>query len=324
MLTRLLLLFFVIILPVYFYIILIITPIESVIKSIIDSQLFAVAFKIFFPIMMSVPWWLLIYFYRNKISNGIELWIKNNSLIPLRYIIFYGTNAVFASIFILLPIASPILLFIAFLSLAWWVVLSSKFAWKLGKFFLVLYAVIVFTCLLGFVVLITLLFYPAYLTIFTTLIDNWIANLSYLYSFAILLVNAITWSTFIWILELYFRKKPLDDFIDVSTFKNIIIALIIFVTLIFIWIYGLQNIINYFNIISIIFSAIIISIKIKVGAVGKNTSIIGVIAAAVFILSDILYRANLIALNLGLIMTAAIFYLTLLYSIAKAPEELII
>ncbi|MHA1333727.1 MAG: hypothetical protein ACTSPL_06640 [Candidatus Odinarchaeia archaeon] len=325
MVTRLLTLIFSIFLLIYFEVILYLTPIEPVTFAYIDSPLVVTLLRyLVIPASLTLPWLVLIYVYKDKIANAIEMWMQETRIIPLRYMIFYGVNAVILSIFLVLPLVSIALMLFMAIVVSWWIIISSKFAWKAGRIFLASYAVLVFAVICGSAIFLTLLFYPAYTSVWEWMISNWMLNISVLYTLSILIVNSVTWGTAIWIVELIIRNKPLEEFIDISNWRNRIIEGFIFVFLLIVWINDLRWIVDYFNLISLALVAIIILVKLKLKAVKGNASLIGMATAAVFIVFDLLYRANLIAITLSITVTAIMFYSTILYCLVKAPEELTI
>ncbi len=61
------------------------------------------------PAVFSAPWLGLLYFERYRIANTVHILRTSTTTVPLRWRVFYGTNAVFVFMFLVLPmIAAPL------------------------------------------------------------------------------------------------------------------------------------------------------------------------------------------------------------------------
>ena len=322
--SRLLVFLTAVFLPIYFVIMMFFGP-RIVPPQFLGSELLSVIFEYaIMPIVFTSPWLIFIFIYRNRLANTFEVWREKTTIVPLRWIIFYGLNTSFVALFFLLPFASPPLGVFMGIVAAWRVVLASDFAWNRSRRFLAAYAIMIIAIISAVPILLLILFYPAYLPIWNWITIVWNDSINYLYAFSIWIVNSITIGSFIWFLGNLIRRQPVSEALEISGWKVRIFDLVLFGTFAYLWLPQLGNmqfLFDYINPASLGIMGVVILLRLKWGEVGKGATALGILVGATFLVIEIFYRFNLMAMTIAIIASAILFFLTFLYCFAQASEE---
>ncbi|MFX1598764.1 MAG: hypothetical protein ACFFC5_06840 [Promethearchaeota archaeon] len=276
------------------------------------------------PIVFTSPWLLFIYIYRNRLANTFEIWREKTTIVPLRWIIFYGINTSFVALFFLLPFASPPLGVFMSAVAAWRVVLASDFAWNRSRKSLVGYTIFVLAIVSAVPILLLILFYPAYLPIWNWITIAWSDSINLLYAFSIWIVNSITIGSFVWFLGNLLRRQPISEALEVTGWKVRVFDSFLFCTFAFLWLPQLGNmqfLFDYINPASLGIMGIVILLRLKWGEVGRGATALGILVGATFLFIEIFYRFNLMAMTVSIVVAALMFFLTFVYCFAQASEE---
>jgi hypothetical protein len=161
------------------------------------------------PAVFSAPWLAFIYFERYRLANTIQYTQDTTTAVPLRWRLFYGTNAAFVLTFFILPIVTAPLAIIGGLIVAGNVFYKMGIG-KLGggKPAAALAIIVAFAlCILPTMILIE--FLPRYYDVWQSILDNWSAFWFHVvYGFAQCLVNALSFSSPIYFT--YFAASEYD------------------------------------------------------------------------------------------------------------------
>lgn len=184
-----------IIIPIYFFLLIYFVNLEG--DLVLHLALFQkigpeVTYYVIFPLSFSFTWWIFIYVLRNKIANSFSSIKEETNPIPTRWLIFYGVNAIIMLAFFIIPFISSIMAIFGFFVLAWNIIVRSDWAYERGKFTLVCYAIMIFGLFLLFPILIQIEFWNDYTVFWDQLWGQWGNFVPYLYSFSIVVVNALT------------------------------------------------------------------------------------------------------------------------------------
>ncbi|MHA1926260.1 MAG: hypothetical protein ACW974_10130 [Candidatus Thorarchaeota archaeon] len=148
------------------------------------------------PTIFSAPWVGVIYNARYRLANTFHLTEETTDAVPLRWRVFYGTNAVFVLMFFILPIIAAPLAIIAGLFVA----ATVFYRIGVGKFGAgrpaAAVAVIVAIALCTLPTLIMLEFIPRYIEVWNAVMGGWTGYwVGIVYGFAQCLVNALTFGS---------------------------------------------------------------------------------------------------------------------------------
>ena len=180
--------------PVYFFILMQFLPFQ--LAPFQDVTLDWWFHYVLVPSIFSVPWVGVIYNARYRLANTFHLTEETTDAVPLRWRVFYGTNAVFVLMFFILPIIAAPLAIIAGLFVA----ATVFYRIGVGKFGAgrpaAAVAVIVAIALCTLPTLIMLEFIPRYLEVWNAVMGGWTGYwVNIVYGFAQCLVNALTFGS---------------------------------------------------------------------------------------------------------------------------------
>ena len=351
-LMRLVVVILFIVIPIYFVLLIFFVNLEG--NLVLNIQLFKdigeeITYYVIFPICFSFTWWIFLYFLRNKIANSYELIKKETSPIPTRWLIFYGVNALIMLGFFIIPLVSSIMAIFGFFVLAWNVVVKSNWAFERGKTIVICYGIIIFGIFLLFPFLVQIEFWNDYAVFWDRLWGSWGGYVPYLYSFSIVIVNALTIGGvfhFIYSGASEFERGAFGTTYDKAPTRAIILLeIILFVVFTIIW---WQSIVTggiylwIYLVISLIclFLAVLIFLisLFRSRTTGVSPSILGYIYAVLFMGIEG-YRILIVALDditnlfdptkgypIGLMTTtimiaSIIFIIVFIVAVAKAPDE---
>lgn len=326
--SRLIVLILSIVIPIYFSLLLVFSDIYTLSLIIFPNLYFNLIFNfIVTPIILSSPWIVLIYIFRNRLANTFTLWVDKTSIVPLRWLIFYGINTAIIAAFFIFPFISPGLSIFSAIILAWQFIASREGLWIRGRRFLILFSLPVFIAVLALPVIIFLLFYPAYVPLSLWVFTNWQNFVGVFYAFSIWVVNAITIGSSIWVFYNIALRRRIRDVFSESNWIIRGIEILLFILFAYLWIPQLgnmQNVIGYINLVSLGLMAILILIKLKAGAAGGNYSLLGVVVSGGFLVIDLLYRFDIIILTGAFAFTSIIFIASFTYAFLRSDDEMYI
>ncbi len=325
LLSRLLVFISALLIPVYFIILIFLSNTQALSYTLIPNIYLTVFFNfIVTPIILSSPWWILLYTFRNRLANMISIWAERISIVPLRYLIFYGVNTVIVAGFFILPFISPALSAFTAVAVSWQLIASREELWVKDRKILVAVSAVIFAAFLFLPVLVSYFFYQSYLPLSAWILEVWQRAVGFIYAFSIWVVNSLTIGSTVWfIYNLVVNKKLSDAFVGSNNWIKVL-EILLFIIFAYLWIPQLGNmgyVIDYINIISLFLMAVLIILKLKFNVVEGNFSLFGVIVAAGFITVDLLYRFNIIILTGSLVFTSIIFIASFIYAFAKSSDE---
>jgi len=305
---------------------------------------------VIFPLCFSFTWWIFIYLLRNKISNSFSTIKAETSPIPTRWLIFYGVNALIMLGFFLIPLVSSILAILGFFIFAWHIVVKSDWAFERGKATLFCYGLIIFGLFLTFPILIQIEFWNDYTVFWNNLWIAWQDYIPYIYSFSIVIVNALTVGSVFYLIysgASEFEQSAFGTTYDQTPRRAIIIVEIILFAIfgiiwwqsivtggIFSWLYLIISLICLLLAVLLFFISLF-----KSRRTGIRPAILGYVYAVLFMGIEA-YRIAIVILNYGIeflfsptsgypieLMTTIIFVASIIFiivflvAIARAPEE---
>ena len=193
MFTRIVVVSLALLTPIYFFLLFIILPFRM---TPFDDPLFNWIYHfVIGPAVFSAPWLAFIYFERYRLANTVQYTQDTTTAVPLRWRLFYGTNAAFVLTFFILPIVTAPLAIIGGL------IVAGNVFYKIGvgklgggKPAAALAIIVAFSlCILPTLILID--FLPQYYAVWQTILDNWSTFWFHVvYGFAQCLVNALSFS----------------------------------------------------------------------------------------------------------------------------------
>jgi len=196
------------------------------------------------PIFFTLPWWLFILAYKNKFANSLSELKGTTSVIPARWLIFYGVNGLFVILTFIIPYITPALVILAFASFAWALIRASEFAWERSRRFLVFYSFIIFSIFLALPILIQFEFATKYYIVFQQLMAIWNEYLPFFYEFTILIANSLAIGSLFWMIyagAAEFEKESFSGMAltEVPEKEIWILEILLFITFFILWIYSL-------------------------------------------------------------------------------------
>ncbi|MFX1449323.1 MAG: hypothetical protein ACFFCM_00690 [Promethearchaeota archaeon] len=196
------------------------------------------------PILFTIPWWLFVLAYKNKFANSFGEIRRTTSVIPVRWMIFYGFNGIFTILSFIIPYITPFFVVIAFASFGWAIVRNSEFAWNRGKAFLIFFAFIIFGLFLALPILVLFEFITKYVIIFTQIMVIWNDFLPFFYEFSVIIADALAIGSLFWMIyagAAEFEKESFSGMAmtEVPETEIKILELILFTVFLTIWIYSL-------------------------------------------------------------------------------------
>ena len=205
--TRIVVVLLAVFTPLYFFLLFIILPFRM---TPFSDPLLNLIFHFFLgPAVFSAPWLAFIYFERYRLANTVQYTQDTTTAVPLRWRLFYGTNAGFVLTFFIMPMVTAPLAIIGGL------IVAGNAFYKIGIGKLgggkpaaaVAIIVAVALCILPTMILIE--FLPQYYDVWQAILDNWSSFwFQVVYGFAQCLVNALSFSAPVYFT--YFAAKEYD------------------------------------------------------------------------------------------------------------------
>lgn len=281
------------------------------------------------PLVLAFPWLAIIYLYRYKLANSlINLW-NNTILIPLKWRIFYGFNALIISLFFVIPFAMPIIALIAAIFLAGRVIARVRYPEEgvgAGPWIgFTILALIFAIAPIYFVIKII----PLYTLITGIIIELWFSNITIIALIAMWIANSLAIGSlleFIAVLRIHHQIDTVGyKLSEIPKTLITIFEILIFVSLTVIYVMFPSDCSTYFfyvnigslGIVSIIFLVgLITGIKTK-----KNRkTLTGLFVAAVFVGIYVFQNINPKAITIVMIAAFIIFLIVFLYSFSQAEN----
>ncbi|MHA2118548.1 MAG: hypothetical protein ACW98J_06485 [Candidatus Thorarchaeota archaeon] len=298
--------------PVYFFILMQFLPFQ--LAPFQDVTLDWWFHYVLVPSIFSAPWVGVIYNARYRLANTFHLTEETTDAVPLRWRVFYGTNAVFVLMFFILPIVAAPLAIIAGLFVA----ATVFYRIGVGKFGAgrpaAAVAVIVAIALCTLPTLIMLEFIPRYIEVWTAVMGGWTGYwIDIVYGFAQCLVNALTFgSPFYFVFyaaQQYDRGLYGTVYTETPTTKIRIGELILFVVFLYTYLppiitpFGTLSFLGqswiftlYINWISLSIAALMVLIRFRMG-VQDNSTMGGpsnILVVGLFLVVEIFFKIDIV------------------------------
>ncbi|MEQ9714544.1 MAG: hypothetical protein ABGF52_03295 [Candidatus Asgardarchaeum sp.] len=310
--------------PIYFIILVFIIP--EIGNVVVPLPIPETAIKILTALVISFPWIFLIYELRNILPEAFIELKNTTSLIPLKWKIFYGVNALIVATFFIIPLVTPLFTIVMCFIIAGRIVSHLIDIEKHGKLIWILWSIFSTILLLTLGYFIAILVFSNMVGIVFSLIVVWYQHIEIIAALSIWVANSLAYGSLIEIIFLYKIHKEIDIIgmktTDVPYHAIRIFELCFFLTLAVIWLYfsELRDVIFFY--INNIALAIVIMVFVfgTVSGMKKKkmqTSFIGILVAAVFVSIYIYQQLNLIAITIILIISSFMFYILFAYSILK-------
>ena len=195
--SRLMVLFSIIILPTIIFLIFAFADFKLWFSN--DPKLTFWIIKILCPLIFSISWIFFMILFATRISTTIESMDKTIAVVPIRLKVFYGTNALFILLIFVIPILTPLIAVLSFASFAWRLTTFKKETWDDQKIsFGTKFLIIVFIILPVFCSAIIL---PQYLVLAIFLwTDVWMPNLDYLFRISYAIYTALAFGSLLFLI----------------------------------------------------------------------------------------------------------------------------
>ena len=339
--SRLLVFLSAILTPIYFIILISRSPIEL---SFLEAF-----FKYFaMPLTFSFPWLLFIYINRNTLAATFDEIKSATSILPLRWKIFYGINAIFILLFFVLPFISPPLAVFTAIILAVRVTRKSKFILERSEktpFLISFILAIAFASIPSYFLL---LFLPAYSIMFSWILDAWWDSLFLIYDLSIWIVNSLAIGSLIWLIytgaaeyetRIYGWKKTQVPVNLIRLIQFLFFLFLAFIGLplprhpLFKEIYekyslpiftSAEQVLSAINILCLIIVCFVILTSLIRGLkkVEYRGPFIGYLFAAGFLIIDIFWRFNKHLITFSIILASIMFFLIFIYCFESVKKEI--
>ena len=148
------------------------------------------------PILFTGSWVYVLIIFAKRLADALDIMNETSSVIPQRYVLFYSLNALFILLVYLIPLITPIVCALAFMSLMFRII-TSKHDWsesqKVSPFIKFVVFIAAFPA-----IFISAMVIPDLLT-FSGLLWSllWNSLVYYLYNFSIDFATALSFGAFI-------------------------------------------------------------------------------------------------------------------------------
>ncbi|MHA1902701.1 MAG: hypothetical protein ACXADL_00975 [Candidatus Thorarchaeota archaeon] len=326
--------------PIYFFLLMFFLPFQM--TPFMDPFLDNLFHYVAAPIVFSAPWLGIIYTRRFRFANAFQLMQDTTTAVPLRWRIFYGTNAGFILTFFILPMVTAPLAIIGGLVVAGHVFYRIGIG-KLGggKPAAALGAIVALAlCILPAFVMIQ--FMPEYLNVWNTILDAWNGFwIQIVYGVAQSLVNALSFGAPVYFVffaaQQYERGLYERTYTDTPSGWIRAVELLIFV--VFTWFYlpviatpignlflGMSWLFtSYINWISlgIVVFMILLKWRLKVADNSTMGGTTNILIVGMFLVVELFFKTNLLIVSLIIWLAFLIFAGVFLANFARAsPREM--
>ena len=282
------------------------------------------------PLVLAFPWLALIYLYRYKLANSlINLW-DNTILIPLKWRIFYGFNAVIISLFFVIPFATPAIALIAAIFLAGRLIARIRYPERDGSvgpwIGFIMLALLFAVAPIYFVIKLI----PVYTLIINAIIALWFSNISIIALLAMWIANALSIGSLMEFVAVFRIHHQIDTYgYKLSEVPHLLIStmeILIFASLASIYIMYPSNrdtIFFYVNLGSLVIVSLIFLIGFITGVKTKENrkTLTGLFVAALFVGIYVFQNINPNAITVVMILAFIIFLIVFLFSFSQAENS---
>ena len=212
--SRLFILLSAIAIPIYFIILVAFIPsinLPFLNVIITDTALERLITTALVVIYFSLPIDFIIFIKRYNLANTLLQMRRNTVLIPLKWRLFYGFNALVITLFFVLPFIAPILSVIMIVFIVGRIIgkyYHPDYHNKFLSIFLFLTLTIIFEIP---AVYLAIQFIPEYIPIATNILKLWFENIYVVSTLSILLVDTLTFGSLIEFIFLYRIDRELDS-----------------------------------------------------------------------------------------------------------------
>ena len=145
--------------------------------------------KILCPLVFSISWLFFIILFATRLSNTIESMDKTVAVIPIRLKLFFGANALFILFIFVLPLITPLIAILSFVSIAWRLSFRKE-AWEdakvplFTKILMVLFSILPIIC--------SIIIIPQYLILAIFIWEDiWVPFLPFLFRISYAIYTAL-------------------------------------------------------------------------------------------------------------------------------------
>ncbi len=341
LMTRIVVVVLAILGPVYFFLLMFVLPFEM--APFEDPLLNWLFHHVAAPTVFSAAWVGMMYYERYRLANAVRLMRETTTTVPLRWRIFYGTNAAFVLVFFILPLITAPMAFVGGLFVAGHVFYTVGVG-KMGggKPAAALGALVgIALCILPFIVMIQ--FTAAYLQVWQAILAAWSTYwFSIVYGIAQCLVNALSFGAPVYFV--YFAAgqydKGLYGEVYTTTPAGWIRTLETFLFLTFVVFYlppiptpfgtvPFQNMswlfTEYINWISLLIVVLMVLVRWRLKTADSSTfgGTSNVVIVGMFLLVEIFFKTDLLIVTLVIWLAFLIFAGVILVSLLRAsPREI--
>ncbi len=339
--TRIIVTLLAIAIPLYFFILVFFLPFQ--VFPFGDTFLDTLFHYMVTPLVFAAPWLGFILFERYRLANTVHLMESSTTSVPLRWRVFYGTNAAFVLMFFILPIISAPLAIIGGL------IVAGRVSYTIGMGKLgggkpaALLAIIAAIGLCILPSLIMIQFIPNYIAIWDGILSMWTSYwITIVYGVAQCLVNALSFGAPIYFI--YFGAaqydKGLYGEIYTKTPTNWIrfLELAIFVAFVVLYLppiptpFGIipfldqsELFTSYINWISLGIVALMVIVKWRLKVTNDTTmgGTSNILIVGIFLVVELFFKTQLILITLIIWLAFSIFGAVIIISYLRAsPREM--
>lgn len=326
--VRLIILIIAICVPLYFLILALLIP-TDVIPLLDNDFLNRIISTLLMITYFSLPIEIFIYLKRYKIANTLMNLRRNTILIPLKWRIFYGFNALVITLFFVLPFAAPILSIIAI------IVISGRFVGKIyhpdfhNKAISILIFLVITVILEIPAIFFAYQFIPNYIPIATLILGLWFVNVYVIATLSILLVDVLTIGSIIEFIFYYTIEKELESIgvivSQIPVKKILIFEGILFTGISYMWLTQIQYFdvfLTYLNTFCLLAVGILFLIGMATGIKKRkiDSNLAGLLFAAAFSAVYIFEQLNKNAITIAYATTFVLFLILFLFSYRQAED----
>lgn len=326
--------------PIYFFLLVLFLPFR--LEPFVDPLFNILFYHLAVPFVFSAPWVGIIYFQRFRLANTVHLMYNSTSAVPLRWRVFYGTNAAFVLVFFLLPLTTPVLAVLGGLYVAGHLFATvglGKLGGGKGAAAMAILVAIVLCILPTFVMLD---FMPRYLVVWETIVVAWNSFwMTVVYGVAQCLVNALSFGAPIYFI--YYAASEYDRgvfetvYTKTPTYRIRLLEFMIFLIFITLYLPPIPTVFftipfldmsslftSYINWISM--GIVVIMILVKRGLGVKDNSTMGgasnIFIVGLFLIVEVFFKTNLVVTLIIWLAFLLFAVVTLANYLRASPREM--
>ncbi|MBD3407835.1 MAG: hypothetical protein GF411_17075 [Candidatus Lokiarchaeota archaeon] len=339
LMTRLVVVIVAILGPVYFFLFVWLLPFQiTLFQDPIQDWWFH---YIIVPAVFSAPWLGIIHNNRYRLSNTIHLMQETTDTVPLRWRVFYGSNAAFVLMFFILPVVTAPLAIVGGLVVAGRVFYQVGLGKLGGGRVAALFAVLVAIALCILPTIIMLQFIPSYIAVWDTILQAWSDFwFKVVYGIAQCLVNALSFgSPFYFIFhaaQQYDKGLYGQVYTQTPTTKIRIGEMILFVIFTALYLPPIPTpfgaipfadrsdlFTNFINWISLSIVAVMVLVKWRVGESDNSTfgGTSNILIIGMFLVVELFFKTSLLIVTLVIWLAFLIFALVTAANFARASSR---